>query len=96
MKPEKALAEMKITLPAAPAAIANYLPAVKCGNVVYVSGQLPLVNGELMYQGRIGDGVSQGQAGEAVVQCTLNALSALRGLAGSLDCVTRVVNLCGF
>lgn len=94
---EKRLAALGYTLPAAAAPIANYVPAVLAGNMLYVSGQLPLKDGQLMLAGLVGDTVSVDQATEAARLCALNLIAQAKlALNGDLDRVKRVVKLTGF
>ena len=89
------LAERGITLPN-PAALALYRPAVRAGNLVYVSGQVAMRDGVVVHPGRVGgDGVSVEQAREAAQVCTVNALGAANALLGSLEHV-RVVRAVGY
>jgi enamine deaminase RidA (YjgF/YER057c/UK114 family) len=91
------LAALGIDLPAAPKAVANYLPAVKCGDLVIVSGQLPMKDGVLAYTGKLGAGVSIEEGYAAARQCTINALAALAGVIdGQWDQVAQVVRVGGF
>lgn len=79
----------------APAPVAVYVPAVRSGNHVYTSGQLPFVNGQLTVTGKVGAEVSIEQAAEAARLCALNALAAVHDLVG-LDNVVRIVKVVGF
>lgn len=88
------LNELKITLPEAPSPVAAYVPAVKTGNLVFVSGQVPFRDGALLATGPVPSSVSLEQARQAARQCVLNALAVLSGtLEGDLDRVRRVVRL---
>ena len=93
---EKRLAELGLELPVVPAPVAAYVPAVRTGNLVFVSGQLPLVDGKLPATGKVGAGVSPEQAYHLARQCALNALAAAAAAAGGLDAITRVVKVTGF
>ncbi|MDX2223726.1 MAG: RidA family protein [Rhodospirillaceae bacterium] len=94
---EKRLAELGLTLPAAAAPIANYVPAVRAGPLLFVSGQLPVKDGQLMLVGLVGDTVSVDQATEAARLCALNLIAQAKlALNGDLDRVRRVVKLTGF
>ena len=87
------LAELSIALPAAPKPVAAYVPAVRTGNLIYVSGQLPLLNGQLMLTGAVNDAMIE-NAQAAARQCALNGLAIVADqLGGSLDGVVRVVRL---
>jgi enamine deaminase RidA (YjgF/YER057c/UK114 family) len=89
------LAELGLELPAVSAPLAAYVPAVRSGNHVYVSGQLPLAEGKLLATGKVGAAVDPAQATELARRCALNALAAIDALVG-LDQVVRVVKLVGF
>lgn len=89
------LAELGIALPPVIAPLAAYIPAVRTGNLVYTSGQLPLESGELSHTGKVGSEVSPEQAKAAARTCALNALAAIEALVG-IDAVSRVVKLVGF
>jgi enamine deaminase RidA (YjgF/YER057c/UK114 family) len=95
VSPHDRLDELGLKLPAATAPVAAYLPAVRSGNHVYVSGQLPMVSGELPVTGKVGAQVSPEQARELAARCALNALAAVNELVG-LDAVSRVVKVVGF
>lgn len=91
------LKELNLALPDAPAPVANYVPAVRSGNVLYVSGQIPLEGGKPQFIGRLGRefGVEQGQ--QAARLCALNVLAQARAaLGGDLDRVVRCVRVGGF
>lgn len=91
------LAKLKIDVPVAPAPVAAYAPAVKVGNVVRTSGQLPLKDGELMLTGRCGTvAVTSELAYEAARQCALNALAVAAEAAGGIDRLKRAVKVTGF
>ncbi|MGA3541541.1 RidA family protein [Melissospora conviva] len=89
------LAELGLTLPRVSPPLADYVPAVQSGQHVYVSGQLPMVDGTLVASGKVGAEVTAEQAKELAKRCALNALAAIDALVG-LDRVTRVVKLAGF
>ncbi|WP_280242575.1 RidA family protein [Nocardia abscessus] len=92
---EKNLAELGITLPPVVAPVAAYIPAIRSGSLVYTSGQLPFVNGQLSAVGKVGAEVSVEAAKEAARLCALNALAAVHDLVG-LDAVVRIVKVVGF
>jgi enamine deaminase RidA (YjgF/YER057c/UK114 family) len=89
------LTELGIELPETAAPLAAYVPAVRTGDLVYTSGQLPMLNGKLARTGKVGAEVSP-EDGYALARiCALNALAAVDALVG-LDSVTRVVKVVGF
>ena len=75
--------------------LAVYVPAVRTGNLVYTSGQLPLREGELVHTGKVGAQVLPDDAKVAARQCAMNALAAVDALVG-IDAVTRIVKVVGF
>jgi len=89
------LAELGVTLPEVATPLAAYVPAVRTGNLVYTSGQLPLVGGKPTHLGKVGAEVSPEQAKAAARTCALNALAAIDALVG-LGSVVRVVKVVGF
>lgn len=95
MSIEARLAELGITLPKAAAPVAAYVPVVVTGNLAHVSGQLPLVDGELV-TGRLGDDVSLEHGVAAARACGLMVLAQLSGSGIALDRVSRIVKLGAF
>ncbi|GEE01477.1 LysR family transcriptional regulator [Gordonia spumicola] len=93
------LAELGITLPPVVAPVGSYTPALRVGDLVYTSGQLPVVDGKLDVVGKVSEGaegvVRPEQANAAARQCALNALAAVDSVAG-VDNVVRVVKVVGF
>ncbi len=96
MSIEAKLKEMGLELPVAPKPVAAYVPAVRVGDFVYTSGQIPFVNGELKFKGKVGKDVSEAEAYEAAKVCVLNCLSVIKAQIGSLDNVEQVVKVVGF
>lgn len=89
------LTELGIELPPVATPAGAYVPALRSGNLVYTSGQLPLVAGKLRRTGKVGAGVSLEEAYDDARQAALNALAAVDDLVG-LDQVTRIVKVVGF
>jgi enamine deaminase RidA (YjgF/YER057c/UK114 family) len=89
------LAELGIRLPPVAAPVAAYVPAVRSGQLVYTSGQLPFVDGGLRRTGKVGGSVDPEEAAADAKLCTLNALAAVHELVG-LDSVARVVRVVGY
>ena len=94
--PSERLAELGLALPPVAAPQAAYVPAVRTGNYVYVSGQLPFVDGKLPTVGKVGDGVSAEEAAALARLCALNGLAAAASVGGGLDAITRIVKVTGF
>jgi len=94
---EKHLATLGITLPAPTMPVAAYVPYVITGNLVFISGQLPVENGAVKYTGHVGDEVSPEDGKLAARLCALNILAHLqKACGGDLDRVERCVKLAGF
>ena len=93
---ESRLAEKGLTLPEVAVPVAAYIPAVKSGNLVFTSGQLPSVAGQLIAAGHVGAEVDPETANKCAQQCALNALAAIKSVIGDLDKVVRVVKVVGF
>jgi enamine deaminase RidA (YjgF/YER057c/UK114 family) len=89
------IAELGLTLPPVTPPLAAYLPAVRSGNHVYVSGQVPMADGALLATGKVGAEVEPARARELAARCALNALAAIENLVG-LGAVVRVVKVTGF
>ena len=89
------LAELGLTLPQVVPPLAAYVPAVQSGNHVYVSGQLPMVEGKLPYVGKVGAEVTPEQGAELARYCALNALAAIDALVG-LGRLVKIVKITGF
>ena len=90
------LAELGVTLPEAAKPIANYVPAVITGNLLFVSGQVPVREGKIAYTGKLGATVQVEIGQQAAQLCFINVLAQAKAVLGSLDRVTRVVRLGGF
>jgi enamine deaminase RidA (YjgF/YER057c/UK114 family) len=87
---------LSITLPEIPKPVAAYIPAKQTGNLVFTAGQLPMVNGELITKGLLGQDVEIEDAKNAARICTLNALAAIKGVIGDLDRIKQVVRVVGY
>lgn len=96
MTPEEKLKTLGIELPEVPKPLGSYVPFVKIGNLVYLSGMLPLRGGKLTKSGRVGDSVSLEEASEAARTTAINALAVLKSAVGSLDKVRRCVRIEGY
>ena len=93
---EERLAEQGHSIPDATAPVAAYVPAVRSGNLVFTSGQLPMADGVLMGTGRVGAEVTPEDAAAMAARCALNTLAAIRTELGTLDNVVRVVKVVGY
>ncbi len=93
---ETRLAALGITLPQAAVPVANYVPTVIAGNILIVSGQLPLHEGKLAVAGKLGGGVSPEDGIKAARYCMINVLAQVKAALGDLARVQRVVRLGGF
>jgi enamine deaminase RidA (YjgF/YER057c/UK114 family) len=89
------LGQLGVALPEVAAPLASYVPAVRTGNLVYTSGQLPIQSGQLAGTGKVGAEISPEQGRAMARICALNALAAVNSLVG-IDAVTRVVKVVGF
>ena len=89
------LAELGLELPTVVPPVAAYVPAVRSGDLVFTSGQLPMVEGSLPAVGKVGALVTPEQAKDLARTCALNALAAIEALVG-LDSVVRIVKVVGF
>jgi enamine deaminase RidA (YjgF/YER057c/UK114 family) len=89
------LAELGVDLPVAVKPLGSYVPAVRSGNLVYTSGQLPMQDGKLVQAGKVGVDVTPEQGKELARICALNAVAAVHSLVG-IDSVTQVVKVVGF
>jgi enamine deaminase RidA (YjgF/YER057c/UK114 family) len=93
---ESRLAELGLTLPEVAAPVAAYVPAVRSGDHVLTSGQLPMVQGKLQHTGKVGAEVTAEQAKALAQICALNALAAVKSVIGDLDQIEQVVKVVGF
>jgi enamine deaminase RidA (YjgF/YER057c/UK114 family) len=94
--PEERLQELGVSLPAPATPVAAYVPCVRTGDLVYVSGQVPMVDGKPSHLGHLGDDVDL-EAGRAAARtCAVNVLAALKAELGELSRVRRVVKVTGF
>jgi enamine deaminase RidA (YjgF/YER057c/UK114 family) len=93
---EEKLMQLGLELPDAPAPAGAYVPCVRTGNLVFVSGQIPKVKGEVRYRGHVGGELSVDDGVKAAQICALNALSALKSEVGSLDAIRRIVKVSCF
>ena len=95
MSIKEKIKSLGLTLPVAALPVAAYVPAVKSGNLVFVAGQLPLVEGKIVKEGKVGKEVTLEEAKDMAQVCALNALAAI-ALVADLDQIERVVRVGGF
>jgi enamine deaminase RidA (YjgF/YER057c/UK114 family) len=93
---EARIKELDLTIPELSRPGGRFVPAVLVGNLVFVSGQIPMVSGQLVMKGKLGREVSIEQGQEAARQALLNVLAALRSTTGTLDSIKRIVKLNGW
>ena len=96
VSPEERLKELGIELPGTPSPLGAYVPCVRSGNLLFLSGMLPLRDGKLIRTGRVGEGITMGEAQEDAKQVVINALSIVKAELGTLEKVVRCVKLSGF
>lgn len=96
MTAESRLRELGVALPEPPAPAGLYAPVKQSGSLLFVSGQLPLIDGRLPKTGLVGDLVTAEEAQDLARQCAINALTLVRAHLGSLDRVAQVVRVGGF
>lgn len=96
MQYEDKVRELGLSIPDAAKPVAVYVPAVRSGDYVYTSGQIPLVKGEVKYVGKLGRELNVEDGYEAAKICALNCLAAVRSVAGSLDNIERIIKVVGF
>ena len=95
MSIKEKLATLGLTLPTAAAPVAAYVPAVKTGNLVFTAGQLPVVDGKLVQEGKVGREVTPEDAKKMAEICALNALAAI-SLVADIDQIEKIVRVGGF
>jgi enamine deaminase RidA (YjgF/YER057c/UK114 family) len=96
MSPEEKLKQLGIELPEAPAPVGSYVTAVRTGNLLFLSGILPLTQGKLTRHGAVGKETSLDDAREDARTAAINALSVLKSNIGSLDKVRRCIKITGY
>ena len=94
--PEERLQELGVSLPAPAVPVASYVPCVRTGSLVYVSGQVPVLDGKPSHLGHLGDNVDLEDGRAAARTCAVNVLAALKAELGELSRVRRVVKVTGF
>jgi enamine deaminase RidA (YjgF/YER057c/UK114 family) len=93
---EQKIIDLGFLLPETAKPLAAYIPAAQSGNLVFTSGQLPMIAGNLAETGKVGGSVSPERARELATVCALNALAAVKTVIGDLDKIKRIVKVVGF
>jgi enamine deaminase RidA (YjgF/YER057c/UK114 family) len=93
---EKRLSDLGVTLPAAAAPAANYVPFVRSGNLLFTAGQLPLKDGKLQASGLLGRDLNTAAGAEAAKLCAINVLAQAKAALGDLETIARVVKITAF
>ena len=92
---EEKIKSLGITLPTPPTPAGSYIPAIKTGNLLFISGQIPMEDGKVLFTGKVTDSNLE-TAQKSARMCAINILSQIKKELGSLDKVTRIVRLSGF
>ena len=92
---EEKLNSLKITLPNPPTPAGSYIPAVKTGNLLFISGQIPMEDGKVLFTGKVTDN-NIDTAQKSAKMCAINLIAQMKRELGNLDKVTRIVRLSGF
>ena len=92
---EEKIKSLDITLPNPPTPAGSYIPAVKTGNLLFISGQIPMEDGKVLFTGKVSDDNLE-TAQKSARMCAINLLAQMKRELGNLDRVTRIVRLSGF
>ena len=95
-KVDKRLEELGIKLPVPPDPLGAYVPAIVSGHLLYISGQLPLMDGNLAYKGKVGGDVKEEEAYQAARIASINALAVIKKHLGGFDKLKRILKLTGY
>lgn len=93
---EEVLNELNITIPEVAKPLAAYIPAIKIGDYVYTSGQVPIKDGKIVVLGKVGKDVSQEEGAKAAEICVLNCLGAVKSVIGNLNNIEQIVKVTVF
>lgn len=93
---EEKIASMNIKIPVPPKPAGSYIPVVRTGNLLFVSGQIPIKDGKVEFQGKVPSDASIDDAQQAARLCIINVLAQLKSEIGTLDKVSKIVRLSGF
>ncbi|MDO8644497.1 MAG: RidA family protein [bacterium] len=95
MKRDEKLKELQINLPEVQA-VGNYLPAVRTGKLLFISGQIPRVEGRLPYKGKLGAAINLESGRRAARACVVNAIAVMKKELGDLDRIKQIVRMTGY
>ena len=93
---EDKLKELSIEIPTPPSPAGSYIPVITTGNLAFISGQIPMKEGKVVFEGKVPNVQSLDSAREAAKICIINALAQLKANLGSLDKITKIVRISGF
>lgn len=93
---EEKIKELGYILPETPKPLAVYIPAIKVDNLIYTAGQIPLVDGKLYKEGKVGKDLAEEEGKKAAEICALNCLSAIKSVIGDLDKIEQIIKLTVF
>ncbi len=93
---EEKLESLGITLPTPPKPAGSYIPVVRTGNLVFVSGQIPIKDGQVQFKGQVPTSISVEDAQKASKLCITNVLAQLKAELGTLDKISKIVRVSGF
>lgn len=93
---EEKIRDMGFDISAGPAPLANYIPAVKDGKLIFTAGQIPIVEGEIKYAGKVGKDLTEEDGMKAAQLCALNGLKVINSLVENLDQIDRILKLTVF
>jgi enamine deaminase RidA (YjgF/YER057c/UK114 family) len=93
---DEKLASLDIVLPIPPKPAGSYIPVVKTGNLVFVSGQIPMKEGQVQFKGQVPTDISVEEAQMAARLCIINVMAQIKSELGTLDKISRIVRVSGF
>jgi enamine deaminase RidA (YjgF/YER057c/UK114 family) len=93
---EEKINQLGFKIPPPPKPLAAYIPATQVGNLIYTSGQVPIVDGRIIYAGKVGKDLTEEEASKAAELCMINCLSAVKSIIGNLDKIKRIVKITVF
>lgn len=93
---EERIKELGYILPETPKPLAVYIPVLKVGNLIFTAGQIPLVDGKLYKEGKVGKDLTEEEGKKSAEICALNCLSAIKSVVGDLDNIEQIIKLTVF